>query len=635
MVRSFNKLGPYVLNRHNKPQRNMMKKLRETVRTMLRAAQYSFSFCWRNNKRETVIVILVAVLNTVLVYLNIQAIGAVVNAVQTLLERGVGTASTIWDLLDLGLRGPLVFLAIVLVADVVLGRMSWFFRRKWQHELRFANLREINEHRALLDVATFRSKKYDDLLKRIQELQSGWYTRVAFSEETLGLFMSTISFLLFGASLLLVSPWYAVILAVSAVPMIVYEFYSAGRFWDLYLKLVPHHKARSVLERAYHNTNTFVQGLMFNQMGPLRKKIDANTGVVLTEYRKIRTHAFYVEHVTYLIMYIGFGVVVVHAATSTILSAGLIGAFTVVLASAKTFQNNLEQIFSLIAEQLNSAKGVVLIEEEVLKLEPLIKTERPIVPEFNGPPEIRIENVGFSYPDTNKEVLFDINLTIAPGSKVAIVGKSGNGKSTLQALLMRHYDPTSGRILANGVDLRRIRPYDWNRVASALTQEYTVLERLVGEEIASSRLDSPYDPEAVHRSARFADFIDVVADDKDGFNSQIGIEFGGRDFSGGEKQRLALARVHYRNTPILILDEPDAKLDPESAQRVIDEVMALEGVTVIMITHHVSRAEKCDHVVVMGRGRIVEQGTHENLMSLNGTYASLWTKDRERLGAEV
>ena len=142
------------------------------------------------------------------------------------------------------------------------------------------------------------------------------------------------------------------------------------------------------------------------------------------------------------------------------------------------------------------------------------------------------------------------------------------------------------------------------------------------------------DHASIKRSCEFDYFAEVVCADSLGYDAQIGTEFGGREFSGGERQRLALARVRYRGTPVLILDEPDSDLDPESAKRVIDEVFALKGVTVIMITHHVSRAERCDKVIVMGKGRVVEQGPHAELMALGGAYVSLREKDRERLGAE-
>ena len=129
------------------------------------------------------------------------------------------------------------------------------------------------------------------------------------------------------------------------------------------------------------------------------------------------------------------------------------------------------------------------------------------------------------------------------------------------------------------------------KVISALTQEYTVLERTVGGEIASSRLDQPISANALASSARFACFDDVVSSDSRGYDSQIGTEFGGREFSGGERQRLALARVHYRNTPILILDEPDSKLDPESAQRVIDNVFCTQGRN--GYSYHASCVSRC------------------------------------------
>ncbi|MDO8970940.1 MAG: ABC transporter ATP-binding protein, partial [Saprospiraceae bacterium] len=206
---------------------------------------------------------------------------------------------------------------------------------------------------------------------------------------------------------------------------------------------------------------------------------------------------------------------------------------------------------------------------------------------------------------------------------------------TIQALLMRHYDPTSGRVLANGVNLKNIRPEDWSGIASSLTQDFSILERLIGAEIASSRLGEEVDKDAVMASCRFANFESVVQDDPMGLESQIGVAFGGREFSGGEKQRLALARVHYRRSPVLILDEPDASLDALSAERIIDNIFALKGVTVVLITHHVSRAEKCDHIIVMGKGKIAEQGTHDELMARNGAYVTLRNKDLERLGVHL
>jgi ABC-type multidrug transport system fused ATPase/permease subunit len=416
--------------------------------------------------------------------------------------------------------------------------------------------------------------------------------------------------------------------------MTIAEFNLVAKWWKLFQELVPKHKRRYILEKPYNNPTPFVQALMFNQMPTLREQIKENTDSVLASYTDLRKLTLRKSVVSRLIGIFGLSLVIIYSIWIIVTKGGNIGTFTIILAAAKTFQGNLSSIVSIIADQWNSAQGVILIEKEFLGLKPIVQTDYPVVPRFDLTPSLRVENLSFKYPDTDVLVLKNINFEIKPGSKVAIVGKSGNGKSTIQSLLMRHYDPTSGSIFAGDVNLKNIEPKIWNNVASSLTQDYTILSRKICDEIASSRLEHQVDLGAVITSSKFANFDEVADSSLNGYESQIGIEMGGCEFSGGEKQRLALARVRYRGTPILILDEPDAKLDPESAEQVMDQIFKLAGVTVIIITHHVSRAERCDNIIVMGKGEIAEQGTHHELMSRNGMYASMYHKDRNRLGFE-
>ncbi len=609
-----------------------MNKLTDTLQTLFLAARYSFAFCWKNSRFDTIARLIISVSNTFLLYGTIYATGLIVNAVQGSMGKFKGEGHTFTEFATGELAKPVLLLLGVLLFGVMLGRLNWFFRSRWNQRLRYANEQQFNDHRATLDVARFRSKEYDDLQKRIGELPTSWQTRIWFSDEMLNLFTTTISFFLFGASLVTAKPIYAFILVVTALPMMIVEFYLVSKWWNLFQGLVPHHKKRKVLEKPYKNPNAFVQALMFQQMASLKRDIEINVNGVLAQYDEIRKESIRKEMFTHFFAIVGLCGVIVHAVWQIVKYGGEIGTLTVLIAAARTFQGNLEAIVSLIAEQWNSAKGVILIEKDFLGLKPVLKTVDPVTPHFSGPPCIRFDNVNFAYPDTDTLVLKGVSFTIEPGSKVAIVGKSGNGKSSIVSLLMRHYDPTSGAIYAGDINLQNVLPEVWMNHASALTQEYSVLERSVAEEIASSRLDLPIDLEVMATSSRFANFEEVVESDPKGYDSQIGTEHGGREFSGGEKQRLALARVHYRGTPILILDEPDAKLDPESAQKVIDHVFALKGVTVVIITHHVSRAEPCDKVIMMGKGEVAEQGSHDELMALGGVYSKMFEKDKRRLG---
>jgi ABC-type multidrug transport system fused ATPase/permease subunit len=610
-----------------------MKNIKDTILTILRASKYSLKFCLRNSKGLTLIRLFIAIVSTILGYLAIQFNGQIINAVQLMMKKSYGhTGHSFIEFIGSGLIKPVLILFVVFWVTKVLGNYEWFFRNKWNQILRFANRREMQEHRATLDIARIRSKQYDDIQRRIEELPSGWFTRITFAEDMMGFLTTLSSFIIFGTSLLWYNWIYAVVILITSLPMISVEFRLNSMWWNLFSKLVPEHKKRFVLERPYGGTTAFIQALMFNQMPTLRKQIDRNIGGIIGAYEDVRKSVVKNRFVSNTLSIAGLAAVIAHASWMVIVNSGGIGTLTIIIGATRIFQGNISQIVGLVAEQWNTVKGIILIEEDFFGLKSMLKTEYPVVPPTDITPEIRFENVSFTYPGNEKSVLDGVSFTLIPGSKTAIVGASGNGKSTIQFLLMRHYDPTSGAIFANSIDLKNIRPADWSKVVSGLTQSFSILERPIGEEIASSRMDDPISLDALMTSCRFARFDSVVESDPKGFDSQIGTEFGGREFSGGEQQRLALARVHYRGTPVLIFDEPDSDLDPESAEIIIDNIISMKGVTVVIITHHVSRAEICDNVIVMGKGKILEQGTHQELMTLNGAYVSMRNKDRERLG---
>ncbi|MEK7586382.1 MAG: ABC transporter ATP-binding protein [Patescibacteria group bacterium] len=608
-----------------------MGQIRENLITIISAAKHSSTFCWRHGKRLAIIRLLIVLFTTALTYLGVNVVGLITNRVQEVLGSQKEAPVNFGQLFST----PLGMFFGVLILGTVLERLNRYYSGKWRQRLHFTNMRELNDHRATLDVAKFKSKEFDDLEQRIGELPNGWQTRIWFAEEMVGIFAAFISFTLFGASLVWHQPLYALGLILSALPIVIVEFQIVSRWWELSQNLVPLHKKRSVLERSYRDENAFEQAQMFNQMPSLRKSIDDNVDTVIDENDKLRQFTLKRTIFTDLVADIGLGLVVTHAVWIAVTKNGALGTLMVIIASARTFQSNIDSIVTMVAEQLNSAKGVTLIEKDFLGTKPLIQTIYPVVPAFNGPPPIEFKDVSFAYPGSEKLALEKVSFRIEPGSKVAIVGQSGGGKTTIEYLMRRVYDPTSGKVIVGGVDLQHIEPEVWSRWIAALTQSYVILDRPIGSEIASSRLDEPMDLGQVIRSTHFAVFEEVVAGYKTRYDQQIGVQFGGVDFSGGERQRLALARVFYARTPILILDEYDASLDPISAEQITNHIFSLQGVTVILITHHVSRAEKCDQVIVMQRSQVVEVGSHQELMARNGVYFSLYQKDQERLGGKA
>ncbi|MFF0267540.1 ABC transporter ATP-binding protein [Kribbella sp. NPDC004536] len=246
---------------------------------------------------------------------------------------------------------------------------------------------------------------------------------------------------------------------------------------------------------------------------------------------------------------------------------------------------------------------------------------------------IELRDVGFCYPGSESAVLSGINLTVPAGAAVALVGENGAGKTTLVKLLARMYDPTTGRILVDGVDLATIQPDAWRSQLSAGFQDFVKFEFTAREVVAIGDLTRAGDEGAVLTAIGRGDAESVVAGLPNGLDSQLGKKFAdGVELSGGQWQRLALARAFMRERPLLLLlDEPTAALDPEAEHRLYEQyaeaakVAAAEtgGITVL-VSHRFSTVRMADLIVVMHRGRIEEFGTHEDLLAAGGRYAELF-----------
>ncbi|KOX04786.1 multidrug ABC transporter ATPase [Micromonospora sp. NRRL B-16802] len=233
---------------------------------------------------------------------------------------------------------------------------------------------------------------------------------------------------------------------------------------------------------------------------------------------------------------------------------------------------------------------------------------------------LRLDDVTFGYPGSDTAALAGITLDVPAGTSLALVGETGSGKSTLAGLISRLHDPTAGRITIDGVDLRDMRLADLAAIVGVVSQETYLLHTTVRENLRYARPDAT-DAE-IEDAARAAQIHDLIADLPDGYDTMVGSR--GHRFSGGEKQRLAIARTLLRDPRILVLDEATSALDTETeraVQRAFD-VLA-EGRTTITIAHRLSTVRDADQIAVLDHGRIVESGDHDSLLHRNGRYATL------------
>ena len=239
--------------------------------------------------------------------------------------------------------------------------------------------------------------------------------------------------------------------------------------------------------------------------------------------------------------------------------------------------------------------------------------------------ELRLENVSFRYPGTEKDILRQINLTIHPGEKLAVVGLNGAGKTTMVMLLCGFYDPTEGRVLLNGQDIREFDRRAYYRLFSAVFQGFSILDTTIAECVAQT--SGSIDREKVDRCLAQAGLTEAIARFPQGMDTHFGrdVYLDGVQLSGGQTQRLMLARALYKDGPILVLDEPTAALDPIAENDIYQKYSDMTaGKTSVFISHRLASTRFCDRILFIADGGIAEEGTHQELLAKGGAYAQLF-----------
>jgi ATP-binding cassette subfamily B protein len=488
-------------------------------------------------------------------------------------------------------------------------------------------------HAATLDLAQFEDPKFYDHLERARRQTVG---RIGLIAQLLGLAQETLTLMTLSAALLAFSPWLMVLLVVAIVPSFLGETRFAAMEYSLLFRWTPERRQLDYLRWVGASNETAKEVQLFGLAGWLTERYRVLSERWYRENRKLATRKAFVSSALSLIGTLGYYTAYIVIIARTIAGAITLGSLTFLAASFARGRDLIQRLLmgaSSIYEQGLYLRDLFLFFE----MEPTIKS-KPGAPPVPSP--IRegfvFENVGFQYPGRDRWAVRHVSFTLRPGERIALVGENGAGKTTLTKLLARLYDPSEGRILLDGVDLRDYDLASLRREIGVIFQDFVRYDMRFDENVGVGEIESVRGylddgttapiPSPLARAADQSLAAALLPRLPAGYRQMLGRRFDdGVDLSGGEWQKIALARAYMRDAQVLILDEPTAALDARAEYEVFlrfSELMA--GRMGVLISHRFSTVRMADRIVVLKSGEVVEEGTHDELLARNGLYAELF-----------
>lgn len=439
--------------------------------------------------------------------------------------------------------------------------------------------------------------------------------------------LSALVVIAIGAGVVLSLGWWMIILVlISAIP----DYFISRKISDARYSITdtraPKAREFSYLQRTLIDSDSVKELRVFNATGRLWKKMQE----LLFEFRdqnaEIARKNLLLSLVSEVIQVVSIGASYVYIFIITAQGRLSLGNLSFSLTSIERFSSGISRLFHEVSELQSHAKFL----SDFFVLLDLPEEEDGTLDLSNGFNEIEFKNISFQYPGSKTKVFSNFNLKITKGEKIAVVGVNGAGKTTLIKLLLGFYKPTKGEILVDGVNLRNIKRKEWYKNFGVLFQSFEKYAFTARENIEFG--DPEKFDEVLYVGAKEKSDADKVIDSLEKKDEQILTTrySDGVDLSGGQWQRVALARMYYRDSPVLILDEPTAAIDAISEAKIFENVQKLsEDKTVIIISHRFSTVRKADKIIILDEGKIVESGTHEHLMKINGKYAHMFSLQAE------
>ncbi len=482
---------------------------------------------------------------------------------------------------------------------------------------------EVMRKAAALDVTVYEDPVFYDRLERARVQATD---RLAMIQQMGRLIQQSVTAIAFSAVLIGYSPLLLLLLVVGIVPAFLGESHFAFLTYAKNFRQTPLRRQMDYLRQVGGSKEAAKELKLFSLSNYLTERFTALSQRIYEENVSLNRRRLFWGGLLAIIGQLGYYAAYGLSIYRTIEGRYSIGDLTLITTAILQAMSNIQQVFSTasgVADQALFLTDLLAFFE----MKPIVQSKanglhapNPILSGFE------FRNVSFTYPGTNRRVLSNFNFTLAPGERVALIGENGQGKTTIVKLITRLYDPTEGQILLDGVDLREYDLDSLHAEIGVIFQDFMRYEMTARENIAVGRIETDHAPEEIEYAAEKSLASSVIARLQGGYSQMLGRRFeSGVDLSGGEWQKLALARAYLRDAQLLILDEPTASLDARSELEVFERFAELTtDKMALLISHRFSTVRMADRIVVLEAGQLVEEGSHQQLMALGGRYAAMF-----------